>query len=231
MKFSKLIKNGSKKQEMKLKRNAILLSGIYSTQSPTVVNNYFTPSKPTTTTFFDDIEKTIVPQTPQTYEQRYNINTIASTKKTPTFKISPLAKLFEFKSSNKNAVENAIAKQRLIQCLLETPGGCKVGTITPRFAKSEKSKTKRLQRRDLGALSCRKYELRSSCSNGVDQVDNNQTPKLSLFKKQVRNMIFIKYCRIKQSCERIKINNAQTYTNTCSIVFSCLFLSNVVKFE
>ncbi len=212
MKFSKLIKNGTKKQEMKLKRNAVLLSGIYSTQSPTVVNNYFTPSKPATAAaFLDDIEKTIVPQTPQTYEQRYNINTIASTKKTPTFKISPLAKLFEFKSGNKNAVENAIAKQRLIQCLLETPGGCKVGTITPRFAKSEKSKAKRLQRRDLTGNnnSARKYELRSSCSTGLDQVDNNHTPKMSLFsaKKQVRNMIFVRYCRIRQSCECIKRAN------------------------
>lgn len=142
MKFSKLIKNGNKKQEMKLKRNAALLTGLYSAKSPVVVNNYFTPSKQQT--FVSEVDRTIVPATPS-YEQRYNINTIASYKKTPVFRTSPLSKLFEFKSSGKDAVDSAIAKQKFIECLLETPAGGKMAT--PRYTKSG-LKPKRLQRKE-----------------------------------------------------------------------------------
>lgn len=148
MKFSKLIKNDNKRKEMKLKRNAALLSGLYSdigAKSP-VTNNYFTPmKKPTATSTNEELDNTLVPNTPLTVDNN----------KTP-FRSSPLSKLFEFKSSAidktcRDPVANAMAKQKLMECLLETPRIGLVGNkaaITPRVTKSGNiSKPKRLQRR------------------------------------------------------------------------------------
>lgn len=149
MKFSKLIKNADKKQEMKQRRTTVLMSRIYGdirTGSP-AVNNYFTPSKKP---FEADLDNTIVEKTPK-----------AST--------SPLARLFEFKSTKSDAVSNAMAKQKLFECLMETP---KIGhsiAITPRVVKSQKAK--RLQRNKLVKAKPEAYVLRSSVI-GLDR-----TPK------------------------------------------------------
>lgn len=164
MKFSKLIKSDNKRKEMKLKRNAVLLSGMYgdiATKSP-VVNNYFTPMKtPTTATCSEELDNTLVPNTPLTVDNN----------KTP-FRSSPLSKLFEFKSSAidktcRDPVANAMAKQKLMECLLETPRIGLVGNkaaITPRVTKSGNvSKPKRLQRRaEYVTARPANYALRSS---------------------------------------------------------------------
>ena len=159
MKFSKLIKNGNKRQEMKLRRNAVLLSGLYSdiassSKSP-VVNNYFTPmkNKPTNT---DELDTTLVAGE-------------ETLLKTP-FRSSPLSKLFQFKSSAidktcRDPVANALAKQKLVECLLETPRIGLVGdrvAITPRVTKSN-GRPKRLQRRaEYVSVRPAVYGLRSS---------------------------------------------------------------------
>lgn len=166
MKFSKLMKNGNSKQEMKLRRNAVLLSGLYGdigTKSP-IVNNYFTPKKS------DDLDNTLIPSTPLT-----------------AFKTSPLAKLFEFKSVGKQgAIGNALAKQRLVDCLMETP---RLSAMTPKANKSV-SKSKRLQRKEYVRSKPEAYVLRSSVVGLKTPVSSNKQGNLFIKNESVSKTLF-----------------------------------------
>ena len=148
MKFSKIMKSE------KVTKKSVKSVGMNSA-AVDMVSSYFTPKKP----FFLDTSRV----SPAGLE-------------TPVFRTSPLTKLFQFKSSasSKDVVSNALAKQKLIECLLQTPRAASGLNLTPHNANA----TKRLQRNRLQHVKAKpnNYMLRSTAL--LNDWKNNETQSI-----------------------------------------------------